>query len=96
MSNPFGDDGSPAPSMSLDYLGDSIQGARDLSNVAMNPAPTVNPAYKGNLGRKAAMMGNWRNPVGGQGTFFPQDDAPPAEIPKSDPGPSFALGRYNS
>jgi hypothetical protein len=94
MSNPFGDDGEPQSSMTLDYLGDSAQGAAQLSNVAFRPAPQINPAYKGNFGRKAAMMGNWRNPVQGQGTFFTQDDESPTEIPQSDTGSEFAKDRY--
>ena len=66
---------------SSDYGTDS-QGHRVLSNVQQNPGqPDVMPAYAGNLGRKAAMFGNFRNPVQGQGTFFPMD-AEPKEMPR--------------
>jgi hypothetical protein len=78
----------------VDYGTDSRSAHRSISNVQMTPAPEVNPAYKGNLGRKNALMGNWRNPIAGQGTFFTQTDDTPVEIPKSDPGSEYAKDRY--
>ncbi len=66
---------------SSDYGTDS-KGHRALSNVQQNPGSDVLPMYSGNLGRKAALFGNFRNPVQGQGTFFPMD-AEPKELPKS-------------
>ena len=65
-----------------DSYGTPQNGHQILSNVQQNPGePDVMPAYSGNLGRKAAMFGNFRNPIAGQGTFFPQD-AEPKELPQ--------------
>ena len=67
-----------------DSYGTPQNGHRVLSNVQQNPGePDVMPAYSGNLGRKAAMFGNFRNATPGTGgTFFPQD-AEPKEMPHS-------------
>jgi hypothetical protein len=86
--------GNSGLSLSTDYGTGQYHGSLSYEqNVRPPSAPEVNPAYKGNLGRKAALMGNWRNPVGGQGTFFTQDDDNQFEPPRSDPGSNFALNR---
>jgi hypothetical protein len=65
-----------------DSYGTPQNGHQTLSNVQQNPGePDLMPAYSGNLGRKAAMFGNFRNPIAGQGTFFPAD-AEPKELPQ--------------
>ena len=65
-----------------DSYGTPQNGHQTLSNVQQNPGePDVMPAYSGNLGRKAAMFGNFRNPIAGQGTFFPADSEP-KELPQ--------------
>jgi hypothetical protein len=65
-----------------DSYGTPQSGHRELSNVQQNPGePNLMPAYKGNLGQRAAMFGNFRNALPGQGTFFPQD-AEPMEMPR--------------
>lgn len=82
--------GNTGISLSTDYGTGNANNSLAQSNVSPVSSPEVMPAYKGNLGRKAAMFGNFRNPVQGQGTFFPQDDTP-FEGPRSDPGSNFAL-----
>jgi len=78
--------------LSTDYgIGHDVNSLAQ-ANVAPISSPDVMPAYKGNLGRKAAMFGNFRNPVQGQGTFFPQDDTP-FEGPHSDPGSDWVLNK---
>lgn len=80
MSNPSdlmrsGNDGI---GLSTDYGTGQYNGNSSLaqSNVRPISSPEVNPMYKGNYGRKAALMGNWRNTVQGQGTFFQDDPTP--------------------
>ena len=84
--------GNTGISLSTDYGIGHDANSLAQANVAPVLSPDVMPAYKGNLGRKAAMFGNFRNPVQGQGTFFPQDDTP-FEGPRSDPGSNFALSK---
>ena len=65
-----------------DSYGTPQNGHQTLSNVQQNPGePDVVPYYSGNRGRKAALFGNFKNPIQGQGTFFPQD-AEPTEMPR--------------
>jgi hypothetical protein len=89
-----GHDDSSGLGLQVDYGTDSGVAKSSLSNVQMAAPIEVNPAYKGNLGRKNALMGNWRNPIGGQGTFFTQDDGAPVELPHSDQGSDYAKDRY--
>ena len=96
MSSPYDLLGSSNSSssfkLSTDYTGgSSLSAAQQIANVTPVESPEVNPAYKGNYGRKAAMFGNFRNPVQAQGTFFPSDEEP-FEIPHSDPGSDYARG----
>jgi hypothetical protein len=82
--------GNSGLSLSTDYGTGQFNGNLSSSqNVRPISSPEVNPMYKGNYGRKAALMGNWRNPISGQGTFFPQDDGSGIEPPKPDSGESF-------
>ena len=84
--------GNSGISLSTDYGTGNSNNSLSQSNVSPVSSPEVNPMYKGNLGRKAAMFGNFRNPVPAQGTFFPSDDTP-FEGPRSDPGSGFALSK---
>lgn len=85
--------GNSGLSLSTDYGIGNDNNSLAQSNVRPVTSPRVYPGYKGNLGRKAALMGNWENPIGGQGTFFTQDDDTTPELPHSDPGSNFALNR---
>ena len=94
MSSPYdllgGGNSTSGFSLSTDYVNGNMS-AEQLSNVKPVQSPRVYPAYKGNIGRKNAMMGNWENPVQGQGTFFPQDDTSFHYEPfDSDKGAAFA------
>ena len=82
--------GNSGIGLSTDYFeGSPNLSAQNFGNVKPISSPEVNPAYKGNYGRKAALMGNWRNPIQGQGTFFTQDEAEPFHL-QSDKGANFA------
>ena len=82
--------------------GMSSMSAKQFSNVRTRHMgevtqgnPEVNPQYKGNLGRKAAMFGNFRNATPGVGgTFYPSEDEP-FQTPHSDPGSPFALQKQD-
>lgn len=95
MSSPsdlFGSGSSSGFPLSTDYGTEQFNSNLSASqNVRPISSPDVLPAYKGNYGRKAALMGNWRNPVQGTGGTFFGDEASPPDIPQSDPGSGFAL-----
>lgn len=87
----MGGSSNPGLNLSTDYGTHGTNSYEQFSNVNPPSSPKVYPQYKGNLGRKAALFGNFENPIPAQGTFLPSDENTPFEPPKSDKGSGFAI-----
>lgn len=87
----LGGQDDPSSSMSTDY-GSAVNdsGPSSLSNVMVKSGSNPWAHAAKTFGRKNQMW-TFSDPLN-QGSFM-KDDAPVAEIPKSDPGSGFALNR---